>query len=76
MWKFFASTGSKALTNEKDFFKYKWLNTKEIIEVRDPLYNQKHMATIFEVHDEDIDMRFAATEFSNNIWGFYLWEDE
>jgi hypothetical protein len=40
--------------------------------VVDPIYGGEHEFNIWEVIVDGRVIRFAAQEFSNNIWGFYL----
>jgi hypothetical protein len=40
--------------------------------VIDPIYGTEHEFTVWEVAVNGRVIRFAAQEFSNNIWGFYL----
>jgi hypothetical protein len=55
-----------------NLFDYEWEDTHSRIKVKDPAYRQEHMITIFRVKIEDKFYTFAAGEFSNCIWGFYL----
>ena len=57
-----------------NIFDYKWKSTKESIEVLDPIYKQKHTADIYTVIINDKEYIFAATEFSNCVWGFYTFD--
>lgn len=55
-----------------NIFDYDWKTTGKRVKVKDPVYHQDH---IFEVWQVEIDgqlRRFAAGEFSNCVWGFYL----
>ncbi|MCA0186589.1 MAG: hypothetical protein LCH90_11425 [Proteobacteria bacterium] len=43
------------------------------IVVRHPSYRQERQrAWIYEVHSNGKTIRFAATELSNGVWGFYV----
>ncbi len=44
----------------------------EKAEVLDPLYGQSFSFPVYILEDGSRRIRFAAGEFSNNIWGFYL----
>jgi hypothetical protein len=33
---------------------------------------QRHVMSVYEVADSDPAVRFAAGEFSNGVWGFYV----
>ena len=54
-----------------DVWKHEWKNTKERIDVEDPLYHQRFSFVVYEIRNEDKSVRFAAGEFSNGIFGFY-----
>lgn len=54
-----------------NIFDYEWTSTGGKIEVLDPIYNQKHMLTIYTADTGTETVRFAAGEFSNCVYGFY-----
>ena len=56
-------------------FSYPWENTKQRVSVVDPTYGQKHEATIYRVSIGDKVVSFAAAEFSNCVYGFYIEEN-
>ncbi len=55
-------------------WKHKWIATKESpIEVSDPLYpNQKHFMSVYLINVNGYTIKFAAGEFLNGVWGFYV----
>ena len=53
-------------------FDHKWESTDESVVVKDPLYDQDHTFPVYKVRIGRQDYVFAAGEFSNLIWGFYL----
>lgn len=55
-----------------NIFDYEWESTGGRIKVKDPAYGQEHVATIYKVIVNEKSYTFAAVEFSNLIWGFYL----
>lgn len=55
-----------------NIFKYEWHNTGERVSVQDPLYHQNHIFSIYTVNVNKEIHKFAAGEFSNGVWGFYL----
>lgn len=57
-----------------NIFKYNWKSTGERIEVQDPLYGQSHQFYVYKVKIRKEEYKFAAGEFSNCIWGFYVEE--
>ena len=40
--------------------------------VTDPLYGNEYEFNVYEIVEETSRIRFAASEFSANMWGFYL----
>jgi hypothetical protein len=48
----------------------------EVATVPDPLYGGTHQFPVYEVTVEDRVVRFACSEFSNNIWGYYVPESD
>jgi hypothetical protein len=42
--------------------------------VKDPLYRQDFLFDVFEIQSRGQVVRFAAGEFSANVWGFYVEE--
>lgn len=75
MWKF-AKSGAEGNCElfGVNIFDYKWENTNQKISVLDPLYNQKHELTIYNADIGDKMVTFAAGEFSNCVYGFYVKE--
>jgi hypothetical protein len=55
-----------------NIFDYEWENTGNRIKVKDPAYGQEHIMTVYMVKINEKVYTFAAGEFSNMIWGFYL----
>ena len=53
-------------------WEHEWGHVLGTVEVTDPRYHQPHRAAIYEIQDRDVTLRFAAAEFSNGVWGFYL----
>lgn len=58
-----------------NIFKYSWKDTHKSVKVCDPLYGQEYKFRIFTVVIKGQKQEFAAGEFSNCIWGFYLLKD-
>jgi hypothetical protein len=56
-----------------NIFDYQWKSTGERITVKDPVYQQEYVISVFEVTINDTIHVFAAGEFSNGVWGFYLY---
>ena len=73
IWKYETSgnDGNTLLFNV-NIFNYKWLNTGNKAEVIDPLYNKKYLFSIYDVIINGNKYTFAAGEFSNSIFGFFI----
>jgi hypothetical protein len=72
-WTFLSSTtegGSFSIAGV-DVWKNSWTDTKEMIHVKDPLYQQDFTFHIYTISCGGKTVRFAAGEFSNGVWGFY-----
>lgn len=55
-----------------NIFDHKWNDTGEKATVFDPKFHQTYNFNIYTVDINGIKKRFAAGEFSNCLWGFYL----
>lgn len=55
-----------------NIFNYEWNGTGEMITVFDPKYHEEHIFKVYTVDIGGTIKRFAAGEFSNGVWGFYL----
>ena len=55
-----------------NIFDYDWQPTGRRVKVQDPLYHQDHTFEVWQVEIDGQIRRFAAGEFSNCVWGFYL----
>ena len=51
---------------------YDWQTTGRRVKVQDPIYLQEHTFEIWQAEIDGRIRRFAAGEFSNCVWGFYL----
>ena len=51
-----------------------WISTNDQpIEVSHPSYpHQKHKMWVYEIQVKENKVKFAAGEFSNCVWGFYV----
>jgi hypothetical protein len=63
--------GDKFIINGLNIWDFKWHNTGEYINVKDPLYGQQYSFAVYEISNENIKVIFAAGEFSNCVWGIY-----
>lgn len=78
MWKYVGNSGDREsfLIEGVDVWATPWEQpTREIAEVRDPLYNQSFRFDVYQVTQGGTTVEFAAGEFSNGIWGFYVRSD-
>lgn len=57
-----------------NLFDYNWNNTREKVEVCDPVYNQKHTFYKYTLTINNQIYTFASGEFSNGVFGVYLEE--
>jgi hypothetical protein len=42
--------------------------------INDPVYGQEFIFRVFAIQDGEDKLEFAAGEFSNGVWGFYVRE--
>ena len=55
-----------------NIFDCDWQPTRKRVKVQDPIYHQDHTFEVWQVEIDGQIHRFAAGEFSNGVWGFYL----
>ena len=55
-----------------NIFDYDWQTTGKRVKVQDPIYRQDHIFEVWQVEINGQLHSFAAGEFSNCVWGFYL----
>ena len=55
-----------------NIFQYRWRDCREKAVVIDPHYGTEKVFHVYEVEINGKIHRFAAGEFSNCVWGFYL----
>jgi hypothetical protein len=55
-----------------DVWKHQWHDTKERAQVQDPHYHQDFTFHVYEIQNGGQTVAFAAGEFSNSMWGFYV----
>jgi hypothetical protein len=73
-WQFFGATpdGHSFVIGGLDVWKHEWRDTRERVHVQDPLYQQDFTFHVYEIGSGDRVVTFAAGEFSNCMWGFYV----
>lgn len=55
-----------------NIFDYEWNDIGETITIIDPQYRQEYSFNVFTVDINGTTKKFAAGEFSNCFWGFYV----
>lgn len=55
-----------------NIFDYEWKSTNQSVRVRDPLYGQEFKFSVYKIVINEQEYEFAAGEFSNCVWGFYI----
>lgn len=77
VWQFAGSS------NEGEAFQIKGVNVwdqgwqlvpGQEAQVNDPVYGKEFIFRVFTIQDGEDKIEFAAGEFSNGIWGFYVRE--
>jgi hypothetical protein len=73
-WEFAGATpdGQSFKIAGLDIWKHEWKATKERAHVKDPRYHQEFTFHVYEIRSGDKIVTFAAGEFSNCMWGFYV----
>ena len=56
-----------------NIFDYTWKNTGKKAKVKDPLYDHDYLFPIYTITIDDKEFQFACGEFSNCIYGFYVY---
>ena len=75
MWKFvMAGREADCVLEGKRIFDHAWVATGEKVVLPDPIYNEKHTLTVYEVTFGERVIIFAAGEFSNSVWGIFVRE--
>lgn len=69
-WEFKAAA-NRFLIDGEDVFKEQWINTGEDAEVKDPLYGNKLIFTVWKVERESGVITFVAGELSNSVFGIW-----
>lgn len=55
-----------------NIFDYEWKKNNEVAKVIDPIYNNEFEFDVYTVVIQGQEQEFAAGEFSNCVWGFYV----
>ena len=54
-----------------NIWEYRWNDTKERITIKEPSLGQTFKVPVYEIIKNDLKVRFAAIERSNNAWLIY-----
>lgn len=73
-WKFYTSVidGEELSMQGLNIWEHRWTDTRQVVEVKDPIYAESHILNIYEIVSGGTSVKFAAGEFSNLVWGIYL----
>lgn len=73
-WEFVGATpdGQSFQIAGLDVWKHEWRDTRERAHVKDPHYHQDFTFHVYEIGSPGAVVTFAAGEFSNCMWGFYV----
>ncbi len=73
IWRFKGSCiGGKFNLFGVNIFNYDWESTGKQVIVTDPHHHLNHTFRTYTVNINGKTKEFAAGEFSNNVWGFYI----
>jgi hypothetical protein len=65
--------GKELKINGVNVWSQKWTAVKgEFADVTDPSYHRPFRFDIYTIKNGESDIKFAAGEFSNMVWGFYI----
>jgi hypothetical protein len=74
-WKFVGVVpeGKELKINGINVWSQQWTPMKgETADVTDPSYHQTFVFNIYTIKNGETEIKFAAGEFSNLVWGFYI----
>lgn len=72
-WKYkTTSTDGNCTLFGVNVFDFEWNDTGETATIIDPQYHKEHIFNVFSILINGKQKRFAAGEFSNCVWGFYV----
>jgi len=75
LWKFSGHCfdGETFLIEEVNVWSRHWEAVPdETAEIKDPLYHQDFIFPVYYLTEGNKQIKFAAGEFSNQVWGFYI----
>ncbi|RFZ84422.1 hypothetical protein DYU05_02025 [Mucilaginibacter terrenus] len=73
-WVYYRSVidGEELRISGLNIWDHEWNNTRLWTTVKDPIYQQDRTMNIYTITAGETTITFAAGEFSNLVWGFYL----
>ncbi len=73
-WKYKATVfeGEKFEIQGLNIWDFEWIYTNKNTNVKDPSYGESYSFDIYKIQNDNIEIVFAAGEFSNNVYGIYL----
>jgi hypothetical protein len=74
-WKFVGTPVDERnyVINGVNVWAHKWQEIEdETAHVQDPHYSQDFQFDVYIIEHEEQRVKFAAGEFSNGVWGFYV----
>ena len=74
-WKLLSigSVDSSVIVDGADLWKHDWRRRGESITVAHPSYPaERHTMFVYEIDPAGRRIKFAAGEFSNGVWGFFV----
>jgi hypothetical protein len=77
-WKFVGVVpdGRKLKIRGVNVWSQKWKATSETAYVNDPLYKKPFTFQVYTIINNGEVIKFAAGEFSNAMWGFYIMAED
>jgi hypothetical protein len=75
MWRFVGTAANERnfLIEGVNVWAFRWQEVRgERAAVEDPHYHQSFNFSVYTVTDGEHSVKFAAGEFSNGVWGFYV----
>jgi hypothetical protein len=77
VWRFVKTVndGEVFEINGINIWDFKWEVIGKKIKAKDPLYAQFYNFDVFKIQNGNVEILFAAGEFSNSVWGIYLKEN-
>lgn len=77
VWRFekTVSDGEEYKIDGINIWDFKWEETGEKIKIKDPIYSKFYSFDVYKIKNDNVNVLFAAGEFSNCVWGIYRREN-